>query len=97
MTDDEKSKFLIKLKIGKKEGGRINNWFSVNESMFGELRGTECEKYPNGKQIQTSDIVSIHTIENEKILETRNSYYYLEEESSIDDYYAREASKENES
>lgn len=93
MTDNEKKEFLIKLRIGKKEGGHINNWFEVQGSMYGELLEAKCEEHPNGKPIQTSRIVKIHTIEDTAILETTYSYYYLETESSIDDFYARKSSE----
>lgn len=93
MTDEQKTNFLAKLLIGKKDGGTIRHWFVLNSSIYGTLVEEASEEYPEDHQIRTSKTVKIHTINNEQILETLNSYYRLIEESSITEYYTR--SKDN--
>jgi len=89
MTDDQKTDFLAKLMIGKKYGGTITHWFPTEGSVYGELLDEANEEYPDGKPIKTSPLVKIHSINDEQILETRNSYYRLLNQSSIDAFYKR--------
>jgi len=86
MTEDEKTKFLAKLKFAKKYSGKIDKWSILsNTVVIGALQ--DFSRYEEGEAIKTSKIVKIHTLNNEKILETLNSYYYLLEEGEELDFH----------
>lgn len=76
MTEEQKAEFIAKLLIGKKKGGTITEWAKVGGSIIGTLVGDRYDP------IKTSKIIKMHTIENQLIVETLNSYYYLAEEGT---------------
>lgn len=82
MTENEKTEFVAKLLIGKKKGGSITEWARVGKYIVGTLVGHRYDP------IKTSNIIKIHTIENQLIAETLNSYYYLLEEGTEIDFYS---------
>ena len=73
MTD-----FMAGLKIGKKKGGSITEWAQVGKVIVG---------VKDGEPIKTSGVVEIHEIRGHLIAETRNSYYYLLEQGTEEDFY----------
>jgi hypothetical protein len=83
MTDDEKTEFMIKLITNKKKGGSITEWAKLGNTIVGTLVGDKFEP------IQTSSVVKIHTVGDQLIAETRNSYYYLFEEGTAFTFQAK--------
>ena len=86
MTENEKTKFLASLKFAKKYGGKIDKWTILGNTVVGALQ--DFSRYEVGEAIKTSKIVKIHTLNNEMILETLNSYYYLLEEGTEYDFHS---------
>ena len=80
MTEEYKTDFMAGLKIGKKKGGSIKEWAQVGNVIVGLL-------VEGGVPIKTSGIIEIHDIRGKKIVETRNSYYYLLEEGTEEGFY----------
>lgn len=83
MTEDQKTEFMIKLITNKKKGGSITEWAKLGHTIVGTLVGDEYEP------IQTSSVVKMHTVGDQLIAETRNSYYYLLEEGTAFDFQAK--------
>lgn len=81
MTEDEKTEFIAKLLIGKKNGGSITEWAKVGNTIVGTLVADSYEP------IKTSSVVKMHTVEDKLIAETQNSYYYLLEKGTEIDFY----------
>lgn len=81
MTKDQKTEFLAKLQIGKKKGGTITEWARVGNVIVGTLVE---ERY---EPIKTSNVVKIHTINDQQIAETLNSYYILLEEGTQEEFF----------
>ena len=75
---EHKTDFMAGLKIGKKKGGSITEWAQVGNVIVG---------IKDGEPIKTSGIVEIHNIRGRVIAETRNSYYYLLEEGTEENFY----------
>jgi len=80
MTEAEKAKFLRKLRIGKPKGGHLELWGSHyfhNGRYSGIITDDPSGRFEDGDIITTSRCVKMHNIDNEKILETEQSYYTL--------------------
>ena len=86
MTDEEKAEFMMKLITNKKKGGTISEWAKLGSSIVGSLVEGEDEEY---SPIKTSSVIEIHTIGDQLIAETRNSYYYLIEEGTAFTFEAK--------
>lgn len=85
MTAEEQDEFLYQLK-GKKKGGHLSKWChcKINQGqVIGVITGHY--KHPDGSVVRCSKTIGIHEYEGKKILETLNSFYYLEDEGTDED------------
>ena len=73
MTNDQKTDFLAKLQTGKKKGGVLNEWLEIGTYIVGSLEST-------GRELRTTTVVKIHTLNEQRVAETLNSYYILLDE-----------------
>lgn len=73
MTNDQKTEFLAELQIGKKKGGTLTEWLEVDSYIVGSLMST-------GRELRTTTVMKIHTLNKQRVAETLNSYYILQQE-----------------
>lgn len=85
MTAEEQDEFLYQLK-GKKKGGHLDKWCECKLNR-GQYLGivTGSSKHQDGAVVRCSKTVGIYEFEGKKILETLNSYYYLEQKGTDSD------------
>ena len=80
MTENEKTEFLRKLRIGKPFGGHLELWgkhYIQDGRYSGIITSDPSDRFEDGDTITTSPCIKMHNIDNVKILETHQSHYTL--------------------
>lgn len=88
MTDEQKTEFIRQLLIGKRKGGHLELWgphYLHPNRYSGIVTDDPSDRFDDGSSIHTSPCIKIHTINDQKFLETEQSYYTLGEEGTWDD------------